>query len=111
MFHQPVFALEIAVRDIAGEQGCHEFHFKVSLQVGRLVGDQSVRCGVTLVKAVACELQNHVPEVFRFLLGQALFHAARQEFFCISRDQRFLLLADRLDARVGFGQLDPTQSV
>ena len=66
---------------------------------------------MTLVKAVACELEDHVPEVFGFLFGQTFLLAAAEEFLSIGSNQRFLLLADCLNTRIRFGQFDSAQAV
>ena len=37
----------------------------VRLEIGRLIGDQRVGCGVALVEAVACELRDKFEDVAR----------------------------------------------
>ncbi len=66
---------------------------------------------MALVEAVTSELEDHVPEVLSFFLGKPFLHAPLQELFRVGSDQLFLLLADRLDAGVGFGQLNPSEPV
>ena len=108
---QWIFAFEISVCDIPGQQSSHEFHFEVGFEISGLVGDECVGCRVAFIKTVACKFQNLIPEVFGILFRQTQIDGPLEEFLLVGRDDRLLLLADRLDARVGFGQFDPTESV
>ena len=108
---QWIFAFEISVCDIPGQQSSHEFHFEVGFEISGLVGDKCVGCRVAFIKTVACKFQNLIPEVFGILFRQTQIDGPLEKFLLVGRDDRLLLLADRLDARVGFGQFDPTESV
>ncbi len=81
VFHvldQRVLAHEVAARDIARQQGGHELDRIVGFQVRRLVGDQGVGRGMALVEAVAGELGDQFPDLFRVFLGQPVLDRAAQ---------------------------------
>ena len=75
---QRVLLLEVAAGDVAGQQGGHELHRVVGLQIGRHVGDQGVGRGMALVEAVAGELLDQPEEFGGLLLGQPLLMRRRR---------------------------------
>ena len=110
VFDQRVLLLEVAARDVAGEQGRHEFDRVVGLQVGGRIGDQGVGGGMALVEAVAGELLDEAEQVGRFLLRQSALVGAGDELLAVLGDGLEFLLADRLDATVGVGQGDAAEA-
>ncbi len=81
------------------------------LEVGGHVRDQGVRRAVRLVKPVARELDDQVPEVLSLAGGQAFGDAARDKLLAVLGDDVFFLFADRFDAGIRRSQLDAAELV
>ena len=83
----------------------------MGFEIRRLIGDECVGRRVAFVKTITGKLEDHVPEFLGVLLGQAFFDSPCQEGVHILCNQRFFLLADRLDAGVRTRQGNVSEAV
>ena len=93
------------------KQRRHKLDLIMRLQVGGHVGDQGVSGRMRFVETVARELLDQPEQFGSLLLRHALGVGALDELLAELGDGLELLLADRLDATVGVGQLDAAQAI
>ncbi len=96
---------------LRGQQRGHELGRVVRLEIGRLVGDQSVGGGMRLVEAIAAEELDQLEDLRRPGWIQPALDGPLDELLLARRDDVHLLLRDGLDRRVRLGQLDAAQAI
>ena len=94
----------VRVAQLCSEQGGHELHRVVRLEIGGDVGQEAVGGGVRLVEAVTGELLHQVEELRRHRLGKAALAGAAEELGAVLGHDLGFLLAHRPAEQVRFAQ-------